>query len=71
MNLVSAAKSAAAMGALASSALLGRVTDKRKVEQFVELLRSKLGVKNFRLLYTNSRNGGSNASFQQHCDNQV
>ena len=61
----------AAMGALSGSALLQRVGDRNKVQQFAVLMQTKLAGKRYRLLYTWSRDGGSNASFHQHCDNQV
>ena len=65
------AAAAAAMGALAGSALLRRVTDANKVAQFTALLRPRLAGRGYRLLYTWSRDGRSNASFHQHCNNQV
>ena len=65
------AAAAAAMGALAGSALLRRVTDANKVAQFTALLRPRLAGRGYRLLYTWSRDGRSNASFHQRCDNQV
>jgi hypothetical protein len=65
------AAAAAAMGALAGSALLRRVTDANKVAQFAALLRTRLAGRGYRLLYTWSRDGRSNASFHQRCDNQV
>ena len=52
-------------------ALLQRVTDRNKVQQFGALMRTRLAGKRFRLLYTWSRDGRSNASFHQRCDNQV
>ncbi len=61
----------AAMGALADSAVLRRVTDANKVAQFSALLRARLAGRGYRLLYTWSRDGRSNASFHQRCDNQV
>jgi hypothetical protein len=65
------AAAVAAMGALSDSALLRRVLDMNKVQQFTGLMRSRLPGKRFRLLYKWSRDGRSNASFHQHCDNQV
>jgi hypothetical protein len=65
------AAAVAAMGALAGSALLRRVTDANKVAQFAALLRPRLAGRGYRLLYTWSRDGRSNASFHQRCDNQV
>ena len=59
------------MGGLLDSALLQRVGDRNKVQQFAALLRTKLPGKRYRLLYTWSRDGRSNASFHQRCDNQV
>ena len=59
------------MGALAGSAVLRRVTDANKVAQFAALLRPRLAGRGYRLLYTWSRDGRSNASFHQRCDNQV
>ena len=41
------------------------------MQQFAALLRTKLTGKRYRLLYTWSRDGRSNASFHQRCDNQV
>jgi hypothetical protein len=61
----------AAMGGLLDSALLQRVGDRNKVQQFAALMRTKLAGKRYRLLYTWSRDGRSGASFHQHCDNQV
>ncbi len=60
-----------AMGALSSSALLQRVADRNKAQQFAALMSTKLPGKRYRLLYTWSRDGRSNASFHQRCDNQV
>jgi len=65
------AAAVAAMGGLSGSALLQRVGDRNKVQQFAALMRTKLAGKCYRLLYTWSRDGRSNASFHQHCDNQV
>ena len=65
------AAAVAALGDLLGSALLQRVTDRNKVQQFGALMRTRLAGKRFRLLYTWSRDGRSNASFHQHCDNQV
>jgi hypothetical protein len=56
---------------LSSCALLQRVGDRNKVHQFAELIRTKLPGKRYRLLYTWRRDGRSNASFHQRCDNQV
>ena len=67
----SAAASAAALAALDGSALLRRVQDRSKVQQFIALLKQKLPGKGFRLLYTWSRDGRSAHSFHQRCDNQV
>ena len=66
-----AAALVAALGPLGGSTLLQRVADRNKVQQFTALLRTKLPGKRYRLLYTWSRDGRSNASFHQHCDNQV
>jgi len=65
------AAAVAAMGALSSSALLQRVADRNKVQQFAALMRGRLAGRGYRLLYTWSRDGRSNASFHQRCDNQV
>ena len=65
------AAAVAAMAALSGSALLRRVTDAKKAAQFAALLRTRLAGKGHRLLYTWSRDGRSNASFHQRCDNQV
>jgi hypothetical protein len=65
------AASVAAMGGLSGSALLQRVGDRSKVQQFAALMRTKLAGKRYRLLYTWSRDGRSNESFHQRCDNQV
>ena len=65
------AAAVAAMGALAGSALLRRVTDGNKVQQFAALLRTRLAGKGYRLLYTWSSDGRTNASFHARCDNQV
>ena len=61
----------AALGPLGGSTLLQRVADRNKVQQFAALMGTKLPGKRYRLLYTWSRDGGSNASFHQCCDNQV
>jgi hypothetical protein len=65
------AAAVAAMGALAGSALLQRVADRNKVQQFAALMRARLAGKGYRKLYTWSTDGRSNASFHQRCDNQV
>ena len=62
---------AAAFGALLGSALLRRVTDQNKVQQFAALMRTRLAGKGYRLLYTWSRDGRTNASFHARCDSQV
>ena len=61
----------AALGPLGGSTLLQRVADRNKVQQFAALMGTKLPGKRYRLLYTWSRDGRSNASFHQRCDNQV
>ena len=61
----------AAMGALAGSTLLRRVTNNSKVQQFTALMATKLAGKRYRKLYTWSTDGRSLASFHQRCDNQV
>jgi hypothetical protein len=66
-----AAALAAALGPLGGSDLFGRVADRNKVQQFAALMRTRLTGKRYRLLYKWSRDGRSNASFHQHCDNQV
>ena len=66
-----AAAEAAALGGLLGSSLLVRVADRNKVQQFAALMRTRLPGKRYRLLYTCSRDGRSNASFHQRCDNQV
>ncbi len=66
-----AADAVTAMGALTGSSLLQRVTDRKKVQQFAVLMRTRLAGKGYRLLYTWSSSGRSNASFHAHCDNQV
>ena len=66
-----AAAEAAALGGLIGSSLLVRVGDRNKVQQFAALMRTRLPGKRYRLLYTWSRDGRSNASFHQRCDNQV
>ena len=65
------AAAVAAMGGLLGSALLQRVADGNKVQQFAALLRGRLPGRSYRLLYTWSRDGRSAASFHQRCDNQV
>ncbi len=65
------AAAVAAMGGLSDSALLQRVGDGNKVQQFAALLRGRLPGRSYRLLYTWSRDGRSAASFHQRCDNQV
>jgi hypothetical protein len=60
-----------AAGGLAGSALLRRVTDKNKVQQFTALMSRRLAGKSYRLLYTWSSDGRTNASFHARCDNQV
>jgi hypothetical protein len=65
------AAAVAAMGALAGSALLRRVMDGNKVPQFALLMRTRLTGKGYRLLYTWSSDGRTNASFHARCDNQV
>jgi hypothetical protein len=62
---------APATGGLSGSALLRRVADGNKVQQFAALLRGRLPGRSYRLLYTCSRDGRSAASFHQRCDNQV
>ncbi len=62
---------ALAMGGLSVSALLQRVGDGNKAQQFAALLRDRLPGRSYRLLYTWSRDGRSAASFHQRCDNQV
>ena len=56
---------------LSGSALLQRVGDGNKAQQFAALLRDRLPGKSYSLLYTWSRDGRSAASFHQRCDNQV
>jgi hypothetical protein len=65
------AAAVAAMGALAGSALLRRVMDGNKMPQFALLIRTRLTGKCYRLLYTWSSDGRTNASFHARCDNQV
>ena len=65
------AAAVAAMGGLSGSALLQRVGDGNKAQQFAAMLRGRLPGRSYRLLYTWSRDGRSNASFHQRCDNQV
>jgi hypothetical protein len=65
------AAAVAAMRGLLGSALLQRVGDGNKVQQFAALLRGRLPGRSYRLLYTWSRDGSSAASFHQRCDNQV
>jgi hypothetical protein len=60
-----------AMEALAGSALLQLVGNSNRVQQFAAMMSTRLPVKGYRLLYTWSKDGRSNASFHQHCDNQV
>ncbi len=60
-----------AAGGLAGSALLPRVTDMNKVQQFTALMRTRLAGKGCRLLYTWSSDGRSAASFHARCDEQV
>ena len=62
---------APAMGGLLGSALLQRVGDGNKAQQFAALLRDRLPGRSYRLLHTRSRDGRSAASFHQRCDNQV
>ena len=66
-----AAHAAAAMRDLSGSALLQRVVDRNKVQQFAALMGGRLPGRSYRLLYTWSRDGRSAASFHQRCDNQV
>jgi hypothetical protein len=66
-----AAAALPALGSLGGSTLLQRVADRSKVQQFAALMRTRLPGKCYRLLYTWSRDGRSNASFHQRCDNQV
>jgi ubiquitin carboxyl-terminal hydrolase L3 len=56
---------------LSGSALLQRVGDGNKVQQFAALLRDRLPGTSYRLLFTWSRDGRNAASFHQCCDNQV
>jgi hypothetical protein len=56
---------------LAGSTLMLRVGDMLKVKQFNKLMRTRLAGKRYRLLYTWSSDGRSNASFHRLCDNQV
>jgi hypothetical protein len=65
------AAAVAAMGGLLGSALLQRLGDGNKAQQFAALLRGRLPGRSYRLLYTWSRDGRSDASFHQRCDNQV
>ena len=65
------AKAAAAAPDLLGSALLQRVANKNKLQQFAALMATKLAGKRYRKLYTWSTDGRSNASFHQRCDNQV
>jgi len=60
-----------ALGQLGCSALLGRVRDRNLVTQLEVLLQTKLQHRSYKLLYTWSKDGSSNASFHRHCDNQV
>ena len=64
------AAAVAAMAGLLGGALLQRVADGNKVQQFAALLRGRLPGRSYRLLYTWSRDSRS-ASFHQRCDNQV
>ena len=66
-----AAEATAVAAMLAGSALLQRVADRNKVQQFAALMRARLAGKGYRKLYTWSTDGRSNASFHQRCDNQV
>jgi hypothetical protein len=59
------------MGGLSGSALLQRVGDGNKVQQFAALLKGRLPGRSYRLMYTWSKDGRSAASFHQRCDNQV
>jgi hypothetical protein len=61
----------AAQDDILGSALLGHVAHRNTLLQFVALLKIRLPGKRFRLLYTWSKDGRSNASFHQRCDNQV
>ena len=61
----------AALGPFGGSTLLQRVADRNKAQQFVALVGTKLPSKRYRLMYTWSRDGRSNASFHERCDNQV
>ena len=61
----------AALGSLGDSALLQRVGDRNKVQQFAALLGFRLPGKGYRLAYTWSRDGRSAASFHQRCVGQV
>ena len=65
------AAAVAAMGSLSGSALLQRVGDGNKLQQFAALLRDRLPGRSYRLVYTWSRDGRSAASFHERCDNQV
>jgi hypothetical protein len=60
-----------AAGGPAGSALLRRVTDKNKVQQFSALMSCRLPGRSYRLLYTWSTDGRSNDSFHARCDNKV
>ena len=66
-----AAAAAAKMGGLSGSALLQRVGDGNKAQQFAALLRGRLPGRSYRLLYTWSRDGRSGPSFHERCDDQV
>ncbi len=55
-------------GGLSGSALLQRVGDGNKVQQFAALLSRRLPGRSYRLLYTWSREC---RFFHQRCDNQV
>jgi hypothetical protein len=67
----SAPNAVAALGSLGDSALLQRVGDRNKVQQFAALLSFRLPGKGYRLAYTWSRDGLSAASFHQRCVGQV
>ena len=65
------AAAVASMGAVSNSALLQRVADRNKAQQLAALMKRRLTFRGYRLLYTWSRDGRSNASLHQRCDNQV
>ncbi len=72
VTALAAAKAAADAPDLSGSALLQRVANKSKVQQFATLMyATRLAGKRYRKLYTWSTDGRSNASFHQRCDNQV